>query len=136
MTSHNELTDAVFARAFDQCTLDPALFTHEAHLRMAWITIRQHGVDGAITIVSTQLKRFVVHAGAADKYNETVTIAATRAVHHFMQRYPEPTFEEFIRKAYRLKTNFRDLIACHYSQDIFRSEAARRDYLEPDLLEF
>jgi hypothetical protein len=36
----------------------------------------------------------------------------------------------------RLKTNFRELMACHYGFDIYTSEKAKMKYLEPDLLPF
>jgi hypothetical protein len=136
MNSHSDLTDAAFEQQFQTCTLDPALFSHEAHLRLAWIHIRQYGVEQAIENICTQLIAYTSHLGASDKYNKTLTIAATRAVYHFMQKTAAGSFADFIRQFPRLTTNFRDLIASHYTQDIFKSDLAKREYLEPDLLPF
>jgi hypothetical protein len=136
MNSHFDLTDSAFEQQFKSCTLDPALFNHEAHLRLAWIHIRQYGVEQAIENICTQLIAYTSHLGASDKFNKTLTIAAIRAVYHFMQKTTAVTFDDFIRQFPRLKTNFRDLIAAHYAQNIFKSEMAKREYLEPDLLPF
>lgn len=74
--------------------------------------------------------------GAADKYNETVTIAAVHAVHHFQIRSNYDTFSSFIAANSLLKTNFKDLISTHYQTDIFKSAEAKKTFLEPELLPF
>lgn len=136
MISHFELSDIEFEQQFQSCTLDPAVFTHEAHLRLAWIHIRNYGIEKAIENVCVHLLVFVEHAGARDKYNKTLTIAATRAVYHFMQRSDADSFAGFIHQFPGLKTNFRGIIAAHYREDIFNSERAKQEYVEPDLLPF
>ena len=45
-------------------------------------------------------------------------------------------FKDFILEHPQLKNNFRDLIARHYSFDIFKSNEAKSHYLEPDLIPF
>jgi len=82
MEAHVELSDEVFEKQFKNCELNPALFSHEAHLRLAWIHIKKQGVEKAIENVCGQLLNFVEFAGAGDKYNKTLTIAALRAVYH------------------------------------------------------
>ena len=136
MKSHFDLTDAEFIAQFRKATLDPAIFNHEAHLRLAWIHVRQHGVEKAVEVVTGQLKNFVGILGFKDKYHHTVTVAAVRAVNHFMTDSTTENFEEFIKEQPRLKTNFKDLLNQHYSSDIFTSKEARNKYLEPDLLPF
>ena len=136
MKTHFQLTDEQFQHQFFWCILDPALFTHEAHLRLAWIHIKKFGVETAVYTVTEQLKRFVNHLGAENKFNKTLTIAAVRAVNHFMMRSDVQTFEEFIIQFPKLKNNFRKLISSHYTEDIFNSRKAKEQYLEPDLLPF
>ena len=133
---HYTLSDAEFESQFKTCTLDPTLFTHEAHLRLAWIHIKQYGIDLAIENVNAQLIGFVAHVGAADKFNKTVTIAALHAVHHFIKRSTAENFQGFIQEFPRLKTDFRALMSAHYAFDIFRSDRAKTEYLQPDLLPF
>ena len=136
MKSHLQFDDQQFEQEFQNATLEPELFTHEAHLRLAWIHIRRYGLYNAIANITTQLKQYVHHLGAADKYNETVTIAAIKAVHHFMLKSTASNFQDFISNNARLKTGFKELLRKHYVTDIFRSEKAKKTFMAPELLPF
>jgi hypothetical protein len=136
MTNHLELTDETFENLFSTYQLNPELFTHEAHLRLAWIHIKKYGEAQAIENISNQLLNFVTQLGAADKYNKTVTIAAIKAVYHFTQKSQSATFADFIQEFPRLKYNFKELLGTHYGVDIFKFEHAKREFLQPDLLPF
>lgn len=136
MQNHLELSDAAFELQFKNCEFPAALFSHEAHLRLAWIHIQRYGVEQAVANVCTQLQAYVQHLGAADKYNETLTIAAVRAVYHFTLKTEFSGFQDFMAQNPRLKHNFRELIFKHYQTDIFNSETAKKQYLEPELLPF
>ena len=136
LNNHADLSDEQFAEAFKNCTLPPSLFSHEAHLRLAWIHLKKDDLETAITTICDQLTAFVNHVGARDKYHKTLTVAAVKIVAHFMQRFSGNKFFDFIVQCPELKTNFKDLIKSHYSFDIFNSEQAKMDYLEPNLLPF
>lgn len=136
MEQHYTLTDAEFERQFASAKLAPAVFSHEAHLRLAWIHLNRYGLERAIEHITGQLKNYTRAVGAADKYNETVTIAAIYAVNHFKIRSRCTDFESFISENGRLKNNFRDLMHSHYRTDIFRSVSAKATFLEPELLPF
>lgn len=136
MERHFELNDTEFENQISTCSLNPDIFTHEAHLRLAWMHIRDYGIDEAIEKVTTQLQNFVAGIGAKDKYNHTLTIAATRAVYHFMLKSKADNFQEFILENSRLKSHFKELLGCHYKTDIFKSDKAKVEYLEPELLPF
>lgn len=136
MEQHFILSDIEFEEQFENALLEPTIFTHEAHLRLAWIHILKYGETKAIENITEQLQNYVRHLGVADKYNETLTVAAIKAVKHFMQKQSLETFYDFIKTYPRLKTNFKDIIEQHYGFDIFNSTNAKEKYLEPDLLEF
>lgn len=136
MELHFILKDDLFEEQFATGSLDPTLFSHEAHLRLAWIHISKYGEAKAISNISKQLQNFVRLVGAVDKYNDTLTVAAIKAVNHFMQKAPLASFHEFITAYPRLKTNFKNIIQQHYGFDIFDSAAARAAYVAPDLLAF
>jgi len=136
MSDHFQLTDKEFELQFLNCTLEPSLFNHEAHIRLAWVHISNYGIDQAILNIDEQLIKFVASLGAEDKYNKTVTVAAVKAVHHFIQKSKSNNFKNFINEFPRLKTNFKDLLSQHYSIDIFKSENAKSSFLEPNLLPF
>lgn len=136
METHYQLNDREFAWRFASCKLSPGWFTHEAHLRLAWIHINQYGIEQACDHLCRQIAKFDQTFGDGTKFNKTVTIAAARAVHHFMQKARSMDFKSFIREFPRLKTHFKDLMGQHYSFDIFKSEKARVSYLQPDLVSF
>lgn len=136
MELHSKLTDEEFETHFKEATLDSSIFTHEAHLRLAWIHLSKYGLSLAIEHICSQLQNYVRRFGASDKFHQTLTVAAIEVVHHFMSKVTMITFEEFIGTYPRLKTHFNELIAQHYSKDICQSQEARLRYVEPDLLPF
>jgi hypothetical protein len=133
MEKHFELNDTEFTQQFENCTLEASLFSHEAHLRLAWIYIRQFGSEEAISIIRNQIQRYAASLGAHDKYNETVTVASVKAVAHFIRKSKSDTFAAFISENQQLKTHFKQLLATHYSTDIFTSETAKTSFLEAEL---
>ena len=136
MQSHYNYSDTQFIHLLDTCELDPSIFSHEAHLRLAWIHIKNKGIAQAIETVQNQIKNYVEHLGVIDKYNTTLTVAATKAVYHFMLKSQADSFKDFIEEFPRLKYNFKELMAYHYVFDIYNLEQAKTKFLEPDLLPF
>jgi hypothetical protein len=134
--AHHALDDETFETTFASGAMSASLFTHEAHLRLAWIHIQKYGPEQAIDHVTRQIIDFVSRLGAADKYNHTLTVAAVRVVNHFMEKSNTGTFYELLLAFPRLKNNFKDLICQHYSKDVLSMERAKKEYVEPDLLAF
>ena len=136
MQNHSQLTDQQFEKQFQNCTLAPKLFTHEAHLRLAWIHIKKYGIENALENVPTQIIQFVDNLGASHKYNHTLTVAAIKTVYHFVLKSKSASFQALLEAYPRLKFNFKDLLSCHYGFDIFNDEVAKLEYIAPDLLPF
>src|SRR5690606_25305144 len=111
--------DTEFEKEFISCGLNPSDLTHEAHLRLAWINIKKYGIEQAETNIQTGLKKYVEFVGAKDKYNTTLTLAATKAVYHFILKSKSENFKDFMIEFPRLKNNFKDLMAHHYGFDIY-----------------
>lgn len=131
-----ELSDSEFIEHFVSCTFNPKLFNHEAHLRLAWLYIRKHGIKKSKKIIQSQLFKYDEIVGKGEKFHTTLTVASIEIVNHFMEKSKSNSFIDFIEEFPRLRTNFKDLISAHYSFDICSSEKARAEYLEPDLLSF
>ncbi len=136
MENHFNLSDYEFEQKFINCELQPSDFSHTAHLRLAWINIKQYGMKQAEKNIQNQLQKFVEFVGAKDKYNVTLTLAATKTVHHFMQKSRTNNFIDFMAEFPRLKNNFKELMDCHYGFDIYNSIKAKTEFLEPDLIPF
>jgi hypothetical protein len=110
MEKHCNLTNSDFEKQFGNATLEPAVFSHEAHLRLAWIHIKKYGVEKAIENICTQIQSFAAAQGDHDKYNVTVTIAAVRVIYHFMLKSASSNFRDFILEFPRIKSHFRALL--------------------------
>ena len=136
MKSHYEISDEEFEKQFEQVVFDPKLFSHEAHLRLAWIHVRKYGVERATDNIVHQIAQFDRKFGDGTKFNLTVTVAAVKAVAHFVNKSLTANFRDFIMEFPRLKYHFKDLIYQHYSFDVFNHEKARSTFIQPDLLVF
>lgn len=136
MGNHMKLTDNQFESRFEACDLSATDFTHEAHIRLAWIHITRYGLHAAERTIQDQLKSFVASVGAEDKYHTTMTVAAIKAVSHFVNKSQSDTFSAFIVEFPQLKSEFKRLMNQHYSYDLFGSSEAKNSFVKPDLLPF
>jgi hypothetical protein len=133
---HFQLSDFEFENQFRDCSLNASYFSHEAHLRLAYIYLKKYGLKKTILLLTKDIRAFARSLGAETKYHATLTIAAIHVVDHFMKKGKSAHFYDFIYEFPRLKTNFRDLIAQHYNQDIYQSDIARSEFVAPDLQPF
>jgi hypothetical protein len=136
MDSHLQLSDDDLKDQFENCSLKPELFTHEAHLRLGWIYITKYGLEKAEEKLKTYIPQFDKAFGDGTKFNLTLTMASAKVLYHFIQKKDLNSFTDFIREFPRLKTNFKDVLYYHYSNAIFGNEKAKHTYIEPDLLPF
>jgi hypothetical protein len=135
-THHSQLSDSEFVESFENGSLNPRLFNHEAHLRLAWIYIQNHGEQRAIEKSCSGIKHFDFIHGKGDKFHTTITVAAVKVVHHFIKKSESRSFADFIEEFPRLKVAFKELLDQHYGFNIFSSDGAKTDYIAPDLLPF
>ncbi|MFC4220366.1 hypothetical protein [Flagellimonas marina] len=135
-THHSQFSDSEFVEAFERGSLEPKLFNHEAHLRLAWIYIQNHGEQIAIEKSCSSIKHFDAIHGKGDKFHTTITVAAVKVVHHFIKKSKSNTFADFIEEFPNLKTAFKEILNQHYELNIFSSDGARSAYIAPDKLPF
>jgi hypothetical protein len=136
MEPHFDLSDDQFEAQFQTLTFEPTHFSHEAHLRLAWIHIRKYGVDKAAENIAEQILAFANSLDENAIYNKTLTIAAVRSVNHFYLKSLSDNFRDFILEFPQLKERFKQLISSHYSIDIFNLRAAKSEFIQPDLIPF
>ena len=129
-------SDDAFLTAFREATLPSSEFTHEAHLRLAWLHLSRSSADQAILDVQDQIRHYAVSLGAAKKFHSTLTVASMKLVQERMRKATYPDFEAFLSQHPELMTGFKELIRLHYSEERLASQEARMHYLEPDLAPF
>lgn len=136
MGNSNSFDDTQFINSLRACTFPPELFTHQAHLRLAWIYLQNFSIDEAVKHVCEDLFRYVLHLGATDKYHNTLTVASVNVIAHFQRKFPSTTFEEFLLNYPQLSDNFKEILLTYYSPELLYSQVAKDSFVEPDLLPF
>lgn len=133
------MTDDAFLSAFEEATITRAQWTHEAHVRMAWLyAIREPDLEAVCRKATTYLRRLsAALASDPTKYHETVTIAfATLIYARAIADDPPTDWERFADANPDLFDCDRPILHTHYREETLYSEEARLDYIEPDLLAF
>ncbi len=136
MEKHWKISDEEFEVKFEKLEFRPLWFSHEAHLRLAWIYVKKYGHEIAFEKYSSQLQDFANKYNADGKYNATVTFASIQIMKNFIDKSDAYDFQDFINEFPELKTNFKKILGKHYSGDIFSSLDAKQHIRHPDLEPF
>jgi hypothetical protein len=125
--------DREFERRFATGNLPPAQFDHRAHLRLAYVHLAMHGPERAVATFRDALLAFLrQHQIDPAKFHETLTQAWLQAVWHFMQRCGDTAgSSEFLAKSVVLADP--GVMLTHYSKQVLFGEAARQQFVAPDL---
>ena len=110
MEKHFLLSDDEFLESFTNTSMDPKVFTHEGHLRLAWIHIRRFGLHQAVLNVCEQIERFDQVHGDGNKFDEKLTVACVQMVHDLMSQSGGTSFSDFLKKHPELRTDFSSLL--------------------------
>ena len=136
MESHLKYNDSDFRRLFEDLKLDPELFTHIAHLRLAWIYLEAYGITEAADKTCLAISNFDRAFGDGTKFHDTVTRMAVIIIAECKGLEQNAVnFQEFIAKHQELVHDFRQLIGNYYSWDIFADPKAKKEYIKPDILD-
>ena len=128
------LSDADFLRAFIDCTLPREHWTHEAHIRMAWLILEQDPFTVALAKICTGIQRYNTSVNSLG-YHTTVTVAFSQLIQH--RRLTGRTkllWREFIAANSDLLSKQPPILSHFYSPELLASEAAKRAYIAPDLV--
>src|ERR1043165_6040816 len=112
--------DREFVAAFEDCTLPPELFPHRAHVRLAWLYLREESLLRVLPRYTEGIKRYAASLGASAKYHETITWAFLFLIHERMQ--DEETFEAF---AARNADLFEPILRQYYRPETLGSDRAQ-----------
>ncbi len=134
--THWDYSDEEFVEKLVSGTLNPGLFSHEAHIRLAWIFISKSGEEKAIADTCAAIKGYVDHLKIKGKYHETITVAAVKLVAGAMRTHNYAGVRDLLAKNASLLHHFKESVQRHYSFDVFDDPRARDQYVEPDLIPF
>ena len=125
--------DLEFRRGFEAFKVKPNDFDHPAHVRLAYIYLCEHSVDGAAERMKQSLLAFLAHLGVGEsKYHETITRAWVMAVNHFMVQSPDcSSAAAFIARNPQLLDS--KIMLTHYSAEVLFGANARSTFVSPDI---
>jgi hypothetical protein len=125
-------TDQDFREAFESLRIPNEMFQHREHIRLAWIYSRHYPQEQALARMVQGIQAFAKHHGAASTYHHTITVAWMRLIWHDAR--PAPPAQDFNTFAAAHPHLFHPrLLEYYYSKARLQSDAARHDWLEPDL---
>ena len=126
------MTDEQFARAFERGEIAPAQFDHRAHVRVAWVYVREGpSLEAATSRMREGIKRFATAANASQKYHETITVLWMQLLADAAARVPQPCeLSELFEQRPELAD--KDLPLKYYSRERLFSDEARASWVPPD----
>ena len=144
------MTDDEFLCAFERCTIARKDWTHEAHVRMAWIYVTRSPSDedvfdrvrrGIKKLNTVFVRRQQVLCRALptkpkdprglDGYHETITVAFVAVIESRVE--PGEDFSAFRDRNPDLFDRKLSALLKHYSPQRLFSAPAKVEFLEPDL---
>lgn len=129
------MTDAEFLAAFETCSLPDDVWTHRAHVRMAWLYLNRLPLEEARRGVSQGIRRYNdARLGKPLAYHETITQAFLTLI--AARRDTAESFDAFCARSEDLLDSKLSALLVHYSRETLFSYAARQAFLPPDLAEF
>jgi hypothetical protein len=129
-------TDAL-ARAFVDCALPKAEWSHEAHLRVGlWHRLRMPAVE-ALEVLRERIRRYNVATGGVntdtDGYHETITRLYVILIDHWVAAADVSRDVDALAGDMVAALGSRELPFRHYTRERLLSVDARRAWVEPDL---
>lgn len=127
------LDDQTFMVQFENLSLDPAHFSHQGHLRIAWLYLQEHDLDTAVQLVCSGIKAYAESLGESRKFNVTITDALVRLMAQRMEAMEEKEWPCFLQQNPDLGEDSLSVLLQYYSEDLLFSETARTSLVEPDI---
>lgn len=118
--------------AFRAGTLPASRFHHADHVRMAWVYVREYGLDEALRQFAADLQHFAVAKGVPGLYHATITTAYLSIIAERMAVAPHATWDDFAAAHPDLLTWKPGVLDRYYSADRLWSPLARTQFLLPD----
>ena len=127
------MTDQEFLDAFERCTLPKEQWTHSAHIRMAWLYLREQPYEIAITKIREGIQKYNASMGNSIGYHETVTCLYARLVRDRMRTIGATSWEVFAQGCDDLFDRKSPPSLKYYRKETLELPEARARFIEPDL---
>ena len=128
------MTDEELLKAFEAATLTHKQFSHRAHVRVAWLYVRDNPLAHASDKFVRHLKALNKVHGVSANYHETVTWFMLLLIADRQSKKPVAHFGEFEADNADLMKDARGLLAKYYEEETLWGDHARRCFTLPDKL--
>lgn len=128
--------DESLLAGFEDCTLPEAQWNHQAHIRVAYLYLRNHPFDEAFERMRSNLQRYNAARNVPNEphrgYHETLTIAWLTVVAAVMKHHGlgKDSLDFCAQQPYLLN---RSLLRLYYTRRTIMSPEAKRLFIEPDI---
>jgi hypothetical protein len=131
------MSDDDFLAGFEACTLARPEWTHEAHIRMAWLYLTRLPFVEALERVRSGIQQLNAtfskgESRQSDGYHDTITVASVRVIAARLRG--GDTFPVFRDRNPDLFDRTLIALLRHYTKERLHSAEAKRTFIEPDLL--
>lgn len=124
--------EQAFVAAFRAGTLGAGAFHHRDHVRMAWLYVREYGLETAVTRFTDDLRGFAAAKGVPRLYHATITVAYLTLVAERLRDTPGSSWEAFAAAHPDLLPWNPSILDQYYSAERLWSDQARSQFLLPD----
>ncbi|MBT8137160.1 MAG: hypothetical protein KJO54_09135 [Gammaproteobacteria bacterium] len=125
-------SDRTFRERVEACDWNEP-FTHEHHIRLAWIYLQEFELTQATGRCRAALRGLAESHGDFDKYHDTLTVAFMQLIaRHRAAAAPGESWPQFRLRARPLFESGRRLIGRHYSDERLAHPDARHGFVPPD----
>jgi hypothetical protein len=130
------MDDQTLLAAFENCSLPRELWTHQAHVRVAYQYLRAHPYDEALARMRAGVQRYNAANNVPDEphrgYHETLTQAWLAVIASTMRHHGVGKDSlDFCKQQPHLLQ--KTLLRLYYSRRRIMSPEAKRTFVEPDL---
>lgn len=119
-----------FLSSFERCDIDAKAFGHVDHIGVGYEMLRKYEFLDACLKYSNCINSIATKAGAADKFNVTITLAFLSLIAERMQSSSYASFDSFIDENSDLLSG--NPLAKWYTKERLGSELAQLVFLMPD----
>ena len=119
-------------RAFEDASLDPAGFNHEAHILVGWWYLQEYSLLAAIERFTGALKALTRKLGLTRKYHETISWFYLIKIAERCSGAAAADWPAFRDANPDLFEWSPSLIQRYYSDSLLSSDSARRRFVLPD----
>lgn len=130
-----DLSDDELWHGFGAATLPAQVWTHRAHLRVAWMFLQRYPLDEAHVLMRVGIIRLNAFHGLVETpsrgYHETLTRVWLSLVAALGKTTDAPGSGAFVDAC--MDALGKDAVLRHYTRDLVMGVRARARFVEPDL---